>query len=98
MTPPSPGLGQGDTRQALQFAVAAVPIPRHGIIITGATIAQLVLSATFIVEKESAKRFSRGLDTLLVELCASDDSELIKQVPYRSAAMRITEKENLTHS
>ena len=32
-------LGQGNTRQAPQFGAAAVPNPKHWIIITGATIA-----------------------------------------------------------
>ena len=39
-----------------------------------------------------------GVNTLLIELCASDNSELTRQVPYRSAALRITEKEDLTRS
>ena len=91
-------LGQGAYSPAQQIAAAAVPIPKHGIIIAGAIIAQLVLSTTSILEKESAKRLARGIDTLLVELCASDDSDLIKQVPYRPAVIWITENENLTHS
>ena len=38
-----------------------------------------------------------GIDQLLIELCASD-SELTKNVPYCFAALRITDKENLTNS
>ena len=71
-------LEQGNARQAPQFAAAAVPIPKHGIIITGAIVAQLVLSATSILDRESVKRPARGIGTLLVELWASDDSEWTK--------------------
>ena len=39
-----------------------------------------------------------GVDTLLIELCASENSELTRQVPYRFAALRITEKQDLTSS
>ena len=35
----------------------------------------------------------RGIDTLLIELCASDHSELMRQVPYGSAAIRITQQD-----
>ena len=34
-----------------------------------------------------------GVNTLLIEFCASDDSELTRQVPYRSAALRVTEQD-----
>ena len=34
--------------------------------------------------------------TLLIEFCASADSELTKHVPYGSAALRITDKEDFT--
>ena len=40
----------------------------------------------------------RGVDTLLIEFCASENSELTRQVPYRFAALRITEKQDLTCS
>ena len=40
----------------------------------------------------------RGVDTLLIEFCASENSELTRHVPYRSAALRITEKQDLTCS
>ena len=39
-----------------------------------------------------------GVNTLLVEFCASDNSELTRQVPYRSAALMITETQHLTCS
>ena len=39
-----------------------------------------------------------GVDALLIELCASKNFELTEQLPYRSAALRITDKENLTRS
>ena len=39
-----------------------------------------------------------GVNTLLIEFCASDNSELTRQVPYRSAALRISEKQDLTRS
>ena len=39
-----------------------------------------------------------GVDTLRIELCASKNSELTEQVLDRSAALRITDKENLKRS
>ena len=39
-----------------------------------------------------------GVDALLIELCASKNSGLTEQVPYRSVALRITDKEDLTRS
>ena len=38
------------------------------------------------------------VDNLLIELCASNSSELTEQVPYRFAALLITDKEDLTRS
>ena len=35
---------------------------------------------------------------MLIDFCASDNSELARQVPYRSAALRITEKQHLASS
>ena len=37
-----------------------------------------------------------GFVTLLIELCASKNFKLTEQVPYRSVAPRITDKEDLT--
>ena len=39
-----------------------------------------------------------GVDALLMELCASKQIELTEQVPYRSAALHITDNEDLTRS
>ena len=40
----------------------------------------------------------RGIDSLLIELCASDHSELTRQVHYGSTAIRITQSRDLTNS
>ena len=89
-------LGQGDESPA---RTSQLP-QQQGIIITCDTVAQLVLTTTPILEnKASASKVpATGVDTLFIELCASEDSELTKQVPYRSAALRITEKEDRTFS
>ena len=42
-------------------------------------------------------RFLRGVGTLLIEFCASKDSELTKNVPYGFAALRIMDKEDFTN-
>ena len=39
-----------------------------------------------------------GIDVLFIALCASENSDLARHVPYRSATMRITLKEDLTRS
>ena len=38
------------------------------------------------------------VDALSIELCASKNTESTEQVPYRFAALRITDKEDLTSS
>ena len=101
MTTVSWTLGQGEESPAPQIATAAVPTcQQRGIIITGDSLAQLVLTATFILEsKASASKVPViGDDTSFKELCASEDYEFTKQAPYRSAALRITGKEDLTLS
>ena len=73
---------------------------QRGIIFTCDTVAQLVLTATCILEnKASASKIHViEVDTLFIELLASEDSESTKQVFYRSADLRISEKEDFTFS
>ena len=39
-----------------------------------------------------------GVDAVLIELCASKNFELTEQVPYRSGALRIADKDGRTRS
>ena len=59
--------------------------------ILGATSGELFKTARQVL-------FKGGIDTLLIELCASDKSTLTALVPHRSAAARITEKPDLTNT
>ena len=83
---------------SIRTAAAAVPFSKHKITITGATPAELVVNARDFLTKGTPKRPMRGVDALLIELCASAGSELIQQVPYGSAAIRITDQQVLTNS
>ena len=60
-------------------------------IISGATPTGLVANAKASLTKGRSSFRIRGVDTLLIELCASAESEL---TPYGSAAIRITDKED----
>ena len=65
---------------------------KQGTIIAGATSAELVANAKSLLTKGYPTRTIRGVDALLIEVCACADSELTRQVPYGSAAFRITDK------
>ena len=71
-----------DGKGSIHAAAAAVLSSKHGMIITGATLAELVVNAKDFLPKGIPKRPMRGVDALLIELCASADSELTQQVPY----------------
>ena len=48
------------------------------------------------LQKGDPTRPLRGVDTILIEFCASEDSEFIKNVPCGSVALRIAESEDFT--
>ena len=83
------------------MAAAAIPTCQQKlIIISGDIISERKQNAISVLEGKAsaAKPLGGGVDTLLIKLCASQKCELTEQVPYRSAALRITDKENLTCS
>ena len=75
-------LGQGNECRAPQSAIAALPIPKRCIIITGATIAQIVISAKSVLENKRHIPLVIGIDVLFIELCASEDSYLNKHLHF----------------
>ena len=79
-------------------AAAAVRSSKNRTLFTGKTSAELIASAKRWLQKEDPTRSLRGVDALLIKLCASEDSELTKNVTYGSAALRITDKEDFTKS
>ena len=90
-----------DKRAARHLAAAAVSsCQQQGIIITGETISEVEYNAMLVFGGTGLTCIPLvgGVNTLFIELCASDNSELTRQVPYRSAALRITEKQDLTRS
>ena len=60
-----------------------------GIVVTGDTPAELLTNAKRIIKEG-------GIDHLLVELCCSESSQLAAAVPPGAAAIRVTEKVDLT--
>ena len=94
-------LKETDKRVLRQLAAAAIPAcQQKGIIISRETISELEYNAVLVLDgKGPAFIFLvKGIDTLLIEFCASDISELTRQVPYRCAALRIPEKQDLSRS
>ena len=90
-----------DERVAPQLAVAAVSTcQQKGVISTGETISKFECNAIVVLDGKGPASILpvRGVDTLLIELCASETSELTPQVPYRFAYLRITEKHDLNRS
>ena len=77
-------------------AATFVRSSKAGTIFGGETTAELIASAKGWLQKGSPMRQLRGVDTFLIELCASADSDLIKNVPCGSVAIRITDMEDLT--
>ena len=58
-------------------AAVAVRSSKSGTIFSGSTTAELLADARGRLQKGSLTRCIRGVDALLIELCASADSELI---------------------
>ena len=56
----------------------------------------LLLVPKFGYRKDLPRASYAVVHALLIELCASADSELVRNVPYGSAALRITDKEDFT--
>ena len=79
-------------------AAVAVRSSKHGTIFSGSTTADRLANAKTWLQKGSPTRYLRGVDTLLIELCASADSELTKHVSCGSVALRITNKDDLTRA
>ena len=65
-------------------AAVAVRSSKNGTIFSCSTTAELLADAKTWLQKGSPTRYLRGVDTLLIELCASANSELNKNVPYGS--------------
>lgn len=86
-----------DIKNCVSTATAAVPSSKRRMIISGVTPTELVASANVFLTKGTSSRPIRGIDTLLIELCASAELELTQQVPYGCAAVRITDKEDFTN-
>ena len=79
-------------------AAVAVRSSKNGTIFFGSTTAELLADAKTLLQKGSPNRCLRGVDTLLIEFCASADSELTKNVSYGFASLRITDKEDFTRA
>ena len=92
-------LDQSVELSAPRFPAAAIPnCQQRGIVISGDIISERKQNAISVLEGKAsaAKPVVGGVDTLIIELCASKHFELTEQVPYRSAALRITDNEDLT--
>lgn len=70
-------------------AAPTVPIQQSGLIIDGRTLAVFLQNAKTALNKG-------GITHLVVELCASHNSELTATVPPRCAAIRVTARDDLT--
>ena len=62
-------------------AAVAVRSSNDGTIFSGSTTAELLADAKAWLQKGSPTRCNRGVDTLLIEFCASADSEFTKKCP-----------------
>ena len=70
-------------------AAPTVPVQQSGLIIDGRTPAVLLQNAKTALNKG-------GITHLVIELCASHNSELTATVPPRCAAIRVTARDDLT--
>ena len=80
-----------ETTSTAAVAVRFNESQRNMKIFIGTTTEELLANVTSRLQKGDPTRPLRGVDSILIELCASEESELIKNVPYGSAALRITE-------
>ena len=81
-----------DVLKANAMSAAVAIRSSKGGTIFGKTTAELLADARGWLQKGSPTRCIRGVDTLLIKLCASADSEFTKNVTYGSAALCITDK------
>ena len=100
-TDPTGSRSSADSVELSFPQVAAFSAPtrqRKLIIIEGDIIFGFEQNAISVLEGKASMRNPPvgGFVTLLIELCASKNSKLTEQVPYRSVVPRITDKEDLT--